>query len=159
MKTTSSWRDKRHCAPHLALLRRLTARAAQLAGLPSDGDWECDLCFLNDSAMAKANKEFVGHTGTTDVITFSYFDDPATLFPGETAVELLICTDVAAREGLLHPESGGYAGELVLYLVHGLLHAAGEDDLTDEARVSMRRREREVLSVLREEFDFAAIFG
>ena len=95
--------------------------------------------------MARANAEFVGHEGTTDVITFSYFD------------ELIICIDAALREGAAREDSS-YSREMVLYLVHGLLHSAGEDDLSPGPRRRMRRREREVLAGLEKEFDFAAVF-
>ena len=107
--------------------------------------------------MTLANREYVGHEGTTDVITFSYFDDPDSLFPGEAAVELVICIDAALREGAAREDSC-YSREMALYLVHGLLHSAGEDDLSPGPRRRMRRREREVLSALEKEFDFAAVF-
>ena len=44
--------------------------------------------------------------------------------------------------------SHGWAAEdeLLLYVVHGLLHLCGYDDLTDGARPVMRRRERQVLA-------------
>ncbi len=115
------------------------------------------MLWVTDRTMAKANRELVGHEGTTDVITFSYLDDPDSCFPGEVAVELLICVDVAAREGAVRADSD-YASELMLYLVHGLLHASGEDDLASAPRRRMRRREQEVMEVLRREFDFGAIF-
>lgn len=128
-----------------------------LAGLPDDFDWELDVRFVGDRAMTVANREYVGHEGTTDVITFSYFDDPDSLFPGEAAVELIICIDAALREGAAREDSS-YSREMALYLVHGLLHSAGEDDLSPGPRRRMRRREREVLGELEQEFDFAAIF-
>lgn len=107
--------------------------------------------------MARANAEFVGHEGTTDVITFSYFDDPDSLFPGEAAVELIICIDAALREGAAREDSS-YSREMVLYLVHGLLHSA-ERTISRRVRgAGMRRREREVLAGLEKEFDFAAVF-
>ena len=84
-------------------------------------------------------------------------DDPESLFPGEAAVELIICVDAALREGATREDSS-YARELVLYLVHGLLHSAGEDDLSPGPRRRMRRREREVLEALEKEFDFQAVF-
>jgi len=125
--------------------------------LPDDFDWELDVRFVGDRAMTRANREYVGHEGTTDVITFSYFDDPASLFPGEAAVELVICIDAALREGAAREDSS-YSREMTLYLVHGLLHSAGEDDLSPGPRRRMRRREREVLGELEKEFDFAAVF-
>ena len=35
-----------------------------------------------------------------------------------------------------------------LYVVHGLLHLCGYDDLTDEEQAVMRQREREILASL-----------
>ena len=73
------------------------------------------------------------------------------------AVEPLDARPVpAAREGA--KRGTGYSRELALYLVHGLLHAAGEDDLDPKARRRMRRREREVMAELDRSFDFSAVF-
>ena len=46
----------------------------------------------------------------------------------------------------------------MLYLVHGCLHAAGENDLVESDRVSMRRREAEVLAELRKKYVFSEVF-
>lgn len=144
--------------PHPAAikLRRLTRRAAELAGLTTDFPWDLEISFVNDRAMAVYNEEIVGHTGTTDVITMSYFDDPEGLFPGDIALELIVNPFAALREGTKRP--GGYAREIVLYIVHGMLHAAGEDDLDPVARRRMRKREREVMSQLAVEYNFEEIF-
>lgn len=155
--TNRAWEVRRLPRPKKKDLTRLVERAAALAGLPDDFDWELDVRFVGDRAMTRANREYVGHEGTTDVITFSYFDDPASLFPGEAAVELVICIDAALREGAAR-ENSSYSREMALYLVHGLLHSAGEDDLSPGPRRRMRRREREVLGELEKEFDFAAVF-
>ncbi len=152
------WENRAFPVPRRALFVRLARRAIELAGLKS-GDWDLSVRFLDDAAMASANQDYVGHQGTTDVITFSYLDDPESCFPGEVAVELLICVDVAWREGEETKIAGrSYAGELALYLVHGLLHASGEDDLTPEDARSMRRREKEVMTVLEKEFELKDIF-
>ena len=143
--------------PDRKLLKKLVCRAAELAGLPVRRDWQASIRFIGDRAMARANAAYVGHTGTTDVITFSYFDDPESLFPGDVAVELLICIDVARREGEKRADSS-FAEELALYILHGFLHAAGYDDLTPEARRGMRRGERRGMARLRTEFDLAAVF-
>ena len=150
------WRNPRHPAPGRSALSALARRAALAAGLPEGPEWDLEVTFTNDRSMKRYNMELVGHEGTTDVITFSYFDDAGSWFPGETAVELIINPDAAAREGARR--GTGYSRELALYLVHGLLHAAGEDDLEPGPRRRMRRREREVMDVLRREFDFAAVF-
>jgi len=116
-----------------------------------------NVLFLGSRAMAKANAECVGHQGPTDVITFSYLDDPESCFDGDCGVELLVCTDVAAKEGAERPDSS-YGKELALYIAHGFLHASGEDDLTEKAAKKMRRREKEVMLQLEQEFDINEAF-
>ena len=160
MKIHYRWKpSKRHPMPNPERtgLGKLIRRAAELAGLPVEKDWQASVHFVGGRSMAKANADYVGHQGETDVITFSYFDDPESLFPGDVAVELLICIDVALKEGSQRDDSS-YAEELALYILHGFLHSAGYDDLTPEARRGMRRGERRGMAVLREEFDLAAIF-
>lgn len=102
------------------------------------------------------NREFVGHQGTTDVITFNYLEN-GSLVPGDVAIEIAVGVEVAQREGEERPDSS-YAQEMVLYIVHGLLHCAGEDDLDEKSAGRMRRREQEVISELEKEFDFNEIF-
>ena len=157
MKTTYSFRSVRRPGPNRKLLHRAMNDAAVLAGLPTEGDWEFRVWFLDDDAMAQAHVDIMDVPGTTDVITMAYLEDPESLFPGDMGLELLVCVPFAEREGAERADSS-YADELMLYIVHGCLHAAGEDDLTDEARPSMRRREAEVMSALKEKYDFSEIF-
>lgn len=131
--------------------------AAVLAGLPTGGDWEFRIWFLDDEAMAEAHVDIMNVEGTTDVITMAYLEEPEALFPGDMGLELLVCVPFAEREGAERQDSS-FADELMLYIVHGCLHAAGENDLTDEDRPSMRRREAEVVSALRKKYDFNLIF-
>jgi probable rRNA maturation factor len=116
--------------------------------------------------MAEVNSSFVGHEGPTDVICFDYREAEAAQ-PQEApfqsgddeasvAVDLMICPEVAeaeaAKRGL------PYAREVTLYLVHGLLHAAGEDDLSPLPRRRMRRLERKLIAELENEFILSDVF-
>ena len=130
---------------------------AELAGLPTGGDWEFKIWFLDDEAMADAHVEIMDVPGTTDVITMAYLEEPEALFPGDMGLELLICVPFAEREGAERADSS-MADELMLYLVHGCLHAAGENDLVESDRLSMRRREAEVLAQLRKKYVFSKVF-
>ena len=157
MKIRYRWRNARLPHPSRSELGAFARAAAALAGLPADGEWFLEIDFVGDRAMTRLNREIVGHVGTTDVITLSYFDDPESFFPGDTGVELAVNADIAVREGA--KRGTGYSFEMALYVVHGLLHSAGEDDLAPAPRRRMRRREREVLAGLRQlGFDFARVF-
>jgi probable rRNA maturation factor len=107
--------------------------------------------------MAKANRELLGHEGTTDVITFSYLEEADGFFENEIGIELIICADVAKREGDSRADSD-YSSEMALYVVHGLLHSAGYDDLTDDKIPLMRAGEKRVMDILKQEFDLNRVF-
>ena len=58
--------------------------------------------------------------------------------------ELIVSAEMAAATAA---ETGGDPGdELALYIVHGLLHLCGYDDLSDPQADGMRRREGELLA-------------
>ena len=131
--------------------------AARLAGLPVENDWEFKIWFLDDEAMAQAHVDIMDVPGTTDVITMAYLEEPEAMFPGDIGLELLVCVPFAEREGA-EREDSSFADEMMLYIVHGCLHAAGENDLQEADRQSMRRREAEVLQELRKNYVFSDIF-
>ena len=150
------WKNRLLPAPKKSDLRRFAHAAAAAAGLPVDPAWDLNLLFVDDRAMAVYNAELVGHEGTTDVITFSYFDDGSDYEENDTMIELIVNPDAALREG--EKRHTGYAFEMALYIVHGLLHSAGEDDLAPAPRRRMRRREKECLDILKEQVDFDNLF-
>ena len=135
----------------------MVKRATELSRLQALDNSIISVAFVGDRTMARINQDYVGHIGTTDVISFCYCEDEMFDAEEEVAVELFICADTARREGLARKDSS-YAAEMTLYIVHGLLHAAGEDDLSPVPRKRMRRREREVMRQLACEFNFNEIF-
>jgi len=120
---------------------------------------EISVALVNDAEIHKVNLEFLGHDHATDVISFLLTSDSAasslpgidraSFPPGSHAAchleaELVISTETALREAGGHGWTA--ADELLLYVVHGMLHLCGYDDLTDEARPIMRDRERKLLA-------------
>jgi len=83
-----------------------------------------------------------------------FFDDPEPTdimtFPGEPednhAGDLAICPAIAAASAQTHGTT--FAEELTLYVVHGWLHLAGEDDQTPEATTAMRAAEARAMQAL-----------
>ena len=156
IQLNSKWYCRSKKAPDRSKLRKFVHRAAELAGLPVGVSWSCDILFVGDRRMEEMNMELLGHEGATDVITFCYFEEDFCTEPDEVMVELIVNPEAAAREGLRRP--GGYSRETALYIVHGMLHSAGEDDLDPVSRRRMRRRERECMAVLENEFELSALF-
>jgi len=153
MKAVTIWRAGRdYPAPSRTRLRRMTAAAAELAGL---GDVPGGVCvsFLSPEGIERVNEDFLGHHGPTDVISFDYRtgEDPAFCDDGDDdgddpSVELIVCPAVAHREA--RKRGLPYSEEVALYVVHGLLHAAGYDDLNPAAKRVMRRAEKRVMRAL-----------
>ena len=72
MKAVTIWRaGKCFPAPSRARLRRMTAAAAELAGLHDVSGGVC-VSFLSPAGIERVNEDFLGHHGPTDVISFDY---------------------------------------------------------------------------------------
>jgi probable rRNA maturation factor len=74
-----------------------------------------DIALIDQAASDLAHRQFMDIPGATDVITFPYG-------------ELLICPWVAVQQAAEHQEP--IWRELLRYIVHGMLHLAGYDDVT-----------------------------
>jgi probable rRNA maturation factor len=95
---------------------------------------------VGDVEIARAHVSHLGEPGTTDVITFDLSEGP------ELDVDLLVCVDEACRQASARGHS--VERELLLYVVHGVLHCMGFDDHDEAGALAMHRREDEVLSAI-----------
>ena len=106
---------------------------------------ELSVLFVDQSAMADLNEQFMGHEGPTDVLAFPLDDeDPITDDMPRLLGDVVICPEVAAYNAPEH--AGRYDDEVALLLVHGVLHLLGMDHAGDDDRVAMQARERELLA-------------
>ena len=100
---------------------------------------QVDLAVVGHHEMVRLNRRHAGHTGTTDVLSFDLSDD------GDEAVtaQVIVCGDVAVKAGPVHGNRPQQ--ELMLYVIHGLLHLSGYDDKAARARTAMHARQEELL--------------
>jgi probable rRNA maturation factor len=97
------------------------------------------IAIVDDATIARLNRQYLNHEGPADVLSF-----PLTAPGGTFEGEVVVGAEVARREA---PQYGWTAhDELLLYVVHGLLHLVGYDDKSPGPRAKMRRREQEVLA-------------
>ena len=109
----------------LKLAKKNNAELAALVGV--------DISILGSRAMAKVHRDFLNIPGATDVITFPYG-------------EILVCAHIAAARA---PEfAHSTTEELALYIIHGLLHLSGFDDLTPAEAEKMAATQQEILQLL-----------
>ena len=132
---------------NMADYRRLVNAAAPLAGLDATQDGVISIVLVTAARMARLNATHLRHEGTTDVITYDWRgQDTYGLVDRPPLAEIFICPQVAREYACQLGTTPSH--ELLLYAVHGLLHLAGEDDLDDVSRRSMRAAESRVLAAL-----------
>jgi probable rRNA maturation factor len=106
---------------------------------------ELSVVLTGAKEMASLNEKFLGHEGPTDVITFDYKEAKLELHG-----EVFVC--VAEAEKQAKEFGTSWQSELVRYVVHGILHLTGHDDLKPMARKKMKREEGRVLGKLSRHF-------
>ena len=137
-------------------LRRVAEWTLQSEGVVAA---EVSIAVVDDPAIHRVNRDYLQHDYPTDVISFlldSGAADPRSVSASPLKTgrglgkwlhgDVILSGDTAAREAREYgwePQA-----EVCLYLVHGLLHLCGYDDLSDEEQAIMRSREREILSPL-----------
>jgi probable rRNA maturation factor len=138
----------------LPVLRRISTTL--LEDLLKFSHYELAIHFVSSRAMADLNEKFLDHTGPTDVITFDFREgyDPA-FARLNLAGEIYICVAVAGKQAAEF--STTWQAEVARYIVHGVLHLTGYDDLVREKRRLMKREENRLLKALSRRFDFSAI--
>lgn len=90
-------------------------------------------------AMAGMNWRWLRHEGSTDILTFDHRSGPGEPLHGE----LFISVDDAVTQAAAFGTSAD--AELVRYVIHGVLHLMGYDDLEPAARRSMKRVENRLV--------------
>jgi probable rRNA maturation factor len=98
------------------------------------------VALVDDRTIHVVNRRHLGHDCPTDVISFLLTDPDEPVLAGELVVSAERAATVARRAGV-DPWA-----ELALYVVHGLLHLCGYDDLAAPDVDAMRRREGEILA-------------
>jgi len=126
-------------ADTLSALIPLAEQAALQAGVTGG---ELRVHLINDNEMSDAHLAHCGIAGTTDVITFNLHSEPGTSLDAD----LLVCIDEAQRQA--NDRGHTLERELLLYILHGILHCLGYDDTDDESFEAIHAREDEILRAI-----------
>ena len=120
---------------------------------------EIGVHLVGAAEMAGVNWQFLQHSGSTDVITFDHRE--AVLVPDHPELELygelFVCVDDALKQAEAFRTT--WTSEVVRYVVHGVLHLLGHDDLQPHLRRRMKREEERLLRWLETRFSFAELSG
>lgn len=113
------------------VLRRLRVRRYDLS-----------LAVLDDAGLAELNRRYRNRRGPTDVLAFDLREDRSRTLEGQ----IVLSAETARRQARQRRISA--KTELMLYLIHGILHLAGFDDTTPQAARQMHRQEQQLLQAL-----------
>jgi probable rRNA maturation factor len=109
----------------------------------SVSSFEVCIHLVGSIEMTRLNETFLGHAGSTDVITFNHLEQA-----GRECLhgEIFVCVDEAVLVAPRYRSS--WPAEVVRYAVHGLLHLQGYDDQQVTARRRMKRVENRIMQAL-----------
>lgn len=93
--------------------------------------------------IVSLNQKFLHRRRVTDVIAFALHDTFEPEYVGEVAVSV----QEALRQSKYYGVS--WHDEMLLYLIHGILHLLGYDDIRKKDRLLMRKKEEYVLKALK----------
>jgi probable rRNA maturation factor len=125
---------------------RLAEIAERTLELVRDNQLHLGIVLVDDAAMAKLNAQYHDTPGATDILSFDY---------GEEQGELIISVEHAVTQAKRYRTTP--ARELILYVVHGILHLHGYNDLTPRQRRRMRAAERRLGLRLRNQFELKGL--
>lgn len=100
---------------------------------------EVSIYLVSTKAITQLHEQFFDDPTPTDCITFP--------LDGEYLGELFVCPATAVEYACKH-KLDPYE-ELTLYLVHGMLHCLGYNDLIPKERRAMRKKEKSCMQFLK----------
>ena len=114
------------------------------------------IAVVDDETMRRLNRQYLAHDYATDVLSFLLESEaPSGSDPGRSEPprgngkrlegEVILSVETAERAAVEFRWTSD--DEIVLYLVHGLLHLMGYEDETTQERSLMRARETAILSL------------
>ena len=118
---------------------------------------ELGIHLVGAQEMARVNWQFLQHEGATDVITFDHSEKRKARGGKQNQLhgELFVCVEVAIAQAKEFKTT--WQSEVVRYVVHGVLHLLGHDDLTPALRRRMKRAENGLVRRLAGRFSLAQL--
>lgn len=99
------------------------------------------IAFVDNEEIKRLNERFLGSNEVTDVIAFP-LNNKEDILSGEIVVSVETAVEVANRK------KSNVEGEIILYLVHGILHLLGYNDNNKKNAKIMHEKESEILAFL-----------
>ncbi len=120
---------------------KLIEKLAELVLEGEKKNTELSIRFVGDKAIAKMNEKYLHHSGPTDVISFPMREGSFSKLHAELLGDVVISAERAiAQAGQL---GKCVSEELCLYVIHGILHLMGYDDIAPANRRRMEKKQEQ----------------
>lgn len=120
---------------------RFTAAARWIASQFALSSLTVSISIVDDPTIRELNAEQLGHDWATDVVS-CVIERIGDKVDGEVVASWDTASRLAAQAGW------STVNELLLYVIHGMLHVAGLDDIEEDDRREMRKAEQDCLLAL-----------
>ncbi len=107
-----------------------------LEGTPKAKSLSWSIAVVSDRDMKRLNKSYKGKDKATDVLAFSYPD-------GDPQAEIIVSSEMAIKNAPLYDNSS--KKEFLTYLIHGVLHILGYNDIRKGQKDLMFKKQSNIL--------------
>lgn len=123
--------------------RRVRRWAEYVLNAMGEDRADLSIVFVDDSYMRRLNWKYRRMRSTTDVLAFPIRGNEGISKDGLILGDVVVSAETAKREA--GKRKIPTHKEICLYLVHGILHLLGYDDIRPGDRRRMKAKERELL--------------
>ena len=118
---------------------------------------QLNIIFLDSNDIRELNKKYRNVDRETDVLSFSYVSDDESVIPEEipcpvTVGEIFICPEVAHSNITAQSSDWNLLLEIIMLIIHGILHIYNYDHENEEDRTSMEAIQNSILLDVRSAF-------
>ncbi len=135
--------DQKAVELNLDFIKKIALEIMKFEDSPDNS--QLSMVFCDDEAIKELNNEYRGKNESTDVLSFPM--ELENFVPKIRMLgDIVISTDTAIKQAKEYEHS--LITEIVILMIHGLLHLHGYDHIEEEDCKKMRAREAEILKFI-----------
>jgi len=137
----------------LGLIEKVSTYVSNKFDLSPDN--ALNIILSDSSEIRKLNEAYRNISRTTDVLSFSYLSDRGSLHGKDqffTIGEIYICPEVAKENAKKQDQDWSLDLEMILLVVHGILHIYDYDHEEEDDRIEMENLQECIIVDIRNNF-------
>lgn len=129
---------------NMVYLNKVTKDLVRILGY---SDEKVNIVILDNESISALNKKYLDKKGPTDVLAFSMKEGKEDFVTNnEVLGDIAVSAEMAKQRS--NELEVDFQKELLLYIIHGVLHLIGYEDNKPSSKSKMKEKEKELLSQL-----------